>query len=57
LHPPTYTGIWDVTEKTLRREGFRGLFKGLTPSLLKVVPSVSISYVVYENSKSILGLK
>jgi solute carrier family 25 phosphate transporter 23/24/25/41 len=42
LHPPTYTGIWDVTEKTLRREGFRGLFKGLTPSLLKVVPSVSI---------------
>ncbi|KAI9770613.1 MAG: hypothetical protein M1840_003205 [Geoglossum simile] len=57
LHPPTYTGIWDVTEKTLRQEGFRGLFKGLTPSLLKVVPSVSISYVVYENSKSILGLK
>ncbi|KAI9787167.1 MAG: hypothetical protein M1839_003402 [Geoglossum umbratile] len=57
LHPPTYTGIWDVTEKTLRREGFRGLFKGLTPSLLKVVPSVSISYVVYENSKGILGLK
>src|SRR5579862_7871260 len=42
LHPPTYTGIWDVTEKTLRQEGFRGLFKGLTPSLLKVVPSVSI---------------
>ncbi|KAH0545583.1 hypothetical protein FGG08_000414 [Glutinoglossum americanum] len=44
LHPPTYTGVWDVTEKTLRREGFRGLFKGLTPSLLKVVPSVSIRY-------------
>ncbi|KAH0553250.1 hypothetical protein GP486_006594 [Trichoglossum hirsutum] len=57
LHPPRYTGIWDVTEKTLRQEGFRGLFKGLTPSLLKVVPSVSISYVAYENSKKILGLR
>ena len=56
LHPPTYTGIWDVTKKTVAGEGFRGLFKGITPNLLKVVPAVSISYVVYENSKRLLGL-
>ena len=56
-HPPTYTGMWDVTVKTVRGEGFRGLFKGITPNLLKVVPAVSITYVVYDNSKTALGLK
>ncbi|KAF3915253.1 Mitoferrin [Dactylellina cionopaga] len=41
-HPQTYTGMWDVTTKTLKQEGFKGLFRGLTPNLLKVVPAVSI---------------
>lgn len=41
-HPRTYTGIIDVTRQTLKGEGVRGLFKGLTPNLLKVVPAVSI---------------
>ena len=56
LHPPTYTGIVDVTRKTIKNEGIRGLFKGLTPNLLKVVPAVSITYVVYENSKKLMHL-
>ncbi len=51
MHPATYTGIWDVTQKTIRNEGFRGLYKGLTPNLLKVAPALSITWVVYENSK------
>ncbi len=42
LHPRTYTGILDVTRQTIKGEGVRGLFKGLTPNLLKVVPAVSI---------------
>jgi solute carrier family 25 phosphate transporter 23/24/25/41 len=56
LHPPTYTGIWDVAQKTVKNEGVRGLFKGLTPNLIKVVPAVSITYVVYENGKKALDL-
>lgn len=56
LHEPTYTGIVDVTRKTIKSEGIRGLFKGITPNLLKVAPSVSVSYIVYENSKRFLGL-
>ncbi|EQL36135.1 calcium dependent mitochondrial carrier protein [Blastomyces dermatitidis ER-3] len=56
LHSPTYTGIVDVTRKTLSQEGIRGLFRGITPNLLKVAPSVSISYIVYENSKRLFGL-
>jgi solute carrier family 25 phosphate transporter 23/24/25/41 len=57
LHPPTYKGIADVTRKTLQNEGIKGLFKGVTPNLLKVAPAVSISYIVYENSKALLGLR
>ncbi|KAH6711113.1 mitochondrial carrier domain-containing protein [Leptodontidium sp. MPI-SDFR-AT-0119] len=57
LHPPTYTGIIDVAQKTVKNEGFKGLFKGITPNLLKVVPAVSITYVVYENAKKALHLR
>lgn len=55
-HPRTYTGIVDVTRQTVRGEGVRGLFKGITPNLIKVVPAVSITYVVYEGSKRALDL-
>ncbi|KAL2068881.1 hypothetical protein VTL71DRAFT_15219 [Oculimacula yallundae] len=56
LHPPTYNGIVDVARKTVQNEGFKGLFKGITPNLLKVVPAVSITYVVYENAKRVMHL-
>jgi solute carrier family 25 phosphate transporter 23/24/25/41 len=29
-------------------EGIVGLYRGLVPNMLKVIPSVSISYLVYE---------
>lgn len=57
MHPPTYTGIGEVLSTTLKAEGPRGLYKGLTPNLLKVAPAMSISYVVYENAKRTLGLR
>ncbi|KAH7414124.1 calcium dependent mitochondrial carrier protein-like protein [Phaeosphaeria sp. MPI-PUGE-AT-0046c] len=57
LHPRTYTGIVDVTRQTMKGEGVRGLFKGLTPNLLKVVPAVSITYVVYDKSKKVMNLR
>ncbi|PNY23910.1 Calcium-binding mitochondrial carrier SAL1 [Tolypocladium capitatum] len=47
MHQATYTGIWDVTQKTIQREGYRGLYKGLTPNLLKVAPALSITWVVH----------
>lgn len=55
-HPYTYTGFGDVYRKTVARDGYRGLWRGLAPNLAKVAPAVSISYLVYENSKSLLGL-
>ncbi|RDA92562.1 hypothetical protein CP533_0926 [Ophiocordyceps camponoti-saundersi (nom. inval.)] len=57
MHRDTYAGIWDVAHKTFRREGWRGFYKGLTPNLLKVAPALSITWVVYENSKRLLGLR
>ncbi|KAK1777898.1 mitochondrial carrier domain-containing protein [Copromyces sp. CBS 386.78] len=56
MHPPTYTGFVDVATKTIRNEGFRGLYKGLTPNLLKVAPALSITWVCYENMKTVLDL-
>lgn len=42
LHPRTYKGFWDATMITVRGEGIGGLFKGIAPNLVKVVPAVSI---------------
>ncbi|KAJ7700148.1 mitochondrial carrier domain-containing protein [Mycena rosella] len=54
-HPQKYTGVWDVAGKTWERDGWRGFYRGLFPTLAKVVPAVSISYVVYEHSKRRCG--
>ncbi|KAJ1032713.1 hypothetical protein NDA16_000735 [Ustilago loliicola] len=56
-HPTTYDGFWDAARKTYVREGFVGFYRGLVPTLAKVVPAVSISYVVYEQSKKRLGVQ
>lgn len=42
----------DVFAKTVKKEGLSGLYKGMGPNLLKVVPAVGISYVVYESVKN-----
>ncbi|CUM51459.1 uncharacterized protein AC631_04966 [Debaryomyces fabryi] len=55
-HPYTYDGFNDVLRKTIAREGYPGLFKGLVPNLAKVAPAVSISYFMYENLKYLLSL-
>jgi len=55
-HPQRYTGIWDVASQTYKQSGIRGFYIGLGPTLAKVIPAVSISYVVYENSKRRLGV-
>ncbi|XP_042391862.1 calcium-dependent mitochondrial ATP-magnesium/phosphate carrier protein 3-like [Zingiber officinale] len=52
----SYSGMSDVFWKTFRNEGFGGFYKGLFPNLLKVVPSASITYLVYETMKKSLFL-
>lgn len=45
-----------VFKHIVRTEGFAGLYRGITPNFLKVLPAVSISYVVYENASRALGV-
>ncbi|XP_067590133.1 mitochondrial adenyl nucleotide antiporter SLC25A23 isoform X2 [Pseudorca crassidens] len=40
----------------LSQEGVQGLYRGIAPNFMKVIPAVSISYVVYENMKQALGV-
>jgi hypothetical protein len=35
-HPQHYTGIWDVAAQTYQRDGWRGFYRGLFPTLAKV---------------------
>ncbi|XP_048515585.1 calcium-binding mitochondrial carrier protein SCaMC-2 isoform X2 [Athalia rosae] len=51
--PNTMVGVF---QDIIHREGFRGLYRGLTPNFLKVAPAVSISYVVYERFRQALGV-
>ncbi|XP_059083162.1 mitochondrial thiamine pyrophosphate carrier-like [Tigriopus californicus] len=43
-----YSGMTDCISKTLRHEGLRGLYRGLTPGLLKAVVTTSINFWLYE---------
>jgi solute carrier family 25 phosphate transporter 23/24/25/41 len=39
----------------LKNEGPLGLYRGIAPNFMKVIPAVSISYVVYESVRKRLG--
>nr|XP_020507207.1 calcium-binding mitochondrial carrier protein SCaMC-1 [Labrus bergylta] len=45
-----------MVKKIIEKEGFFGLYRGILPNFMKVIPAVSISYVVYENMRSGLGI-
>ncbi|CAI8005608.1 Mitochondrial folate transporter/carrier [Geodia barretti] len=49
-----YSGLRDTIWRTYRHEGVRGFYKGITANLAKVVPAVSITFVVYENVSAAL---
>ncbi len=46
---------WDVVKLTMQREGLRGFYKGLLPSLLRVIPQSAVTLVFYENIMRLLG--
>ncbi|KAK9519635.1 hypothetical protein VZT92_022349 [Zoarces viviparus] len=46
-----------MVKKILQKEGFFGLYRGILPNFMKVIPAVSISYVVYENMRDSLGIQ
>lgn len=43
-HPQRYKGIWDVANKTMAADGWRGFYRGLFPTLAKVKIHVLLGY-------------
>lgn len=43
-------------QRIVSKEGVSGLYRGITPNFMKVLPAVGISYVVYEDMKQTLGV-
>lgn len=54
-HAVAYRGMVDCFVRTVREEGVSALFKGLAPNYVKVVPSIAIAFVTYEQVKDVLG--
>lgn len=44
-----YVNSWYTFKAILRYEGFRGFYKGIVPNLLRVLPSSSLTFLVYES--------
>jgi len=51
---PRYTGTWDCITTIARTEGVGGLYKGMIPCFLKVVPSMAIAFMIYERMRKLL---
>ena len=43
---PIYSSISDVFARTIKTDGFRGLYRGIIPNLAKVLPASSISFAI-----------
>jgi len=52
---PVYGTLWNAVRGVFKKDGIKGFYKGLIPNYLKVVPSISISFVTYEKLKNFLG--
>jgi solute carrier family 25 phosphate transporter 23/24/25/41 len=52
-----YHGLIGCLVDTFYVDGVKGLYRGIVPNLLKAVPSISISYVVFERTKAVLMTK
>lgn len=45
-----YRGMMDCCRQVLQREGPRALYRGITPSLVGIIPYAGIDLAVYEVS-------
>lgn len=49
-----YKNVFHALASILEREGVQGLYKGLGPSCVKLIPAAGISFMCYEACKKIL---
>ena len=46
-----YTSLWGAIRQIMVQEGFKGFYKGLTPNLLKVAPSMAANWLSFEMAR------
>ena len=46
-----YKSIFDAIRMIIAQEGVKGLYKGITPNLLKVAPSMASSWLSFEMTR------
>lgn len=49
-----YSGPIDVVRRVVAADGYTGLYRGITPNMLKVLPATSISYALYNRVTQLL---
>jgi solute carrier family 25 protein 33/36 len=54
---PKYTGLVQCFKLVWKEEGFIGLYGGLTPHLMRTIPSAAIMFGMYEGILTLLGAK
>jgi len=52
-----YNGPLDAIKKIVKNDGWRGLYRGMVPCYLKVIPSIAISFSTYELMRRVLGIE
>lgn len=45
---PRYSGVWDCAKSLVKKNGFRGLYRGLNVTLIRAFPIHSLNFLVYE---------
>jgi hypothetical protein len=54
---PVYNGIRDCVQKIIHREGFRGLYRGLLATYIKLFPTTAIQFWVIETGNQLFKNK
>lgn len=45
---PRYTSFWNCAKSLVRKNGVKGLYRGLTVTLIRAFPIHSLNFLVYE---------
>jgi solute carrier family 25 (mitochondrial thiamine pyrophosphate transporter), member 19 len=54
---PEYRGVFHILQTVLKKEGFRGMYRGLTVSLVKAAPASAVTMWTYERALQFLMKK
>ena len=49
-------GMLETLRLIVEKDGFMGLYRGMGPNFIKLVPTVTVSYIVYEQTLRSLGV-